>query len=411
MNKPNKNSLTARVIKTDSMSSFMGYLPNPDEVLRDSGEAISIYREMKADGRVKSLLKLSRSKVSAIPVYLEKGESADKVDTFVREALKTNPLGKLIRRLLSAMDYGFSVVEIVWMDDKGWWKPLDQVLRKPERFAFDQEGNLKLKNQTGVQDLSQEAYKFLIYRHDKEAENPYGTSILKAAFWPWKFKKAGLGFWLAAAEKFAVPSILALFDSTDTEEKVQERASLLSQMLSTVSSGSSASLANVRDVRVLEASGNLSEFRALMDWCDTQISYAITGQTLATGESEFGTRAQGEVHEDTMEDSIQAVIPDLTEVLQRFIDWIVELNFGPGNPSPQVRFDTNSYANWEMVRDALDRGVPVSKSALYNRYGLPEPDGEDDVFIKPSNMGLDSGLMLADTTPGKKKLRRPMMLG
>ena len=35
-----------------------------------------------------------------------------------------------------------------------------------------------------------------------------------------------------------------------------------------------------------------------------------------------------------------------------------------------------------MIRDAIDRGVPVSLKALYNKIHLPEPVDEKDAFIK-----------------------------
>ena len=46
---------------------------------------------------------------------------------------------------------------------------------------------------------------------------------------------------------------------------------------------------------------------------------------------------------------------------------------------------------------AIDRGVPVSKQALYNDYGLPQPADEEDTFKKD----LQQGFMLSDS--GKKK--------
>ncbi|WP_435372790.1 phage portal protein family protein [Treponema phagedenis] len=37
-------------------------------------------------------------------------------------------------------------------------------------------------------------------------------------YWPWRFKQFGWEFWLKAAKKAGVPSIVALFESTNTEE-------------------------------------------------------------------------------------------------------------------------------------------------------------------------------------------------
>lgn len=412
----NANTLSARVIKVDDLvGSFMGYMPNPDEVLRDTGEAIGIYRSMKSDPRVKSLLTVAKSAILEVPPLLEHGEASDKVFDLCKRAIDAVPFYNMEKRLLSAIDYGFSAVEMVWKNTNGWWLPEDVVLRKPERFAFDKEGRLKHKCPGGeLVDLYAQDYKWLVYRFDKDAENPYGTSALKACYWPWKFKKAGAEFWLMAAEKFAVPSILALFDTSEPEDKVRQRALDLSELLSTVQSGAGAALANIRDVKLLTAPEKVSEFRSLMEWCDTQLAYGIVVQSLAVQEAEHGTRAQAEVHQGTFMSVARNACRDLAPVLQQVLDWVVELNFGPGEAVPQVVFDLDDHATWDQVRDAIDRNVPVSRAALYDRYGLPEPADDDDVFVKPSDPAQQSsGFGLADPAGhGKKKVlrRRPMML-
>ena len=380
--KPDPAVMTARVIKLDDISSFMGYMPNPDEVLRDTGEAIGIYRDMKTDPRVKSLLAVAKTAVLNYPIQLDQGEAPDSTMKLVTKALADLPLYSVAKRLLSGVDYGFAAVELVWEND-GLWRPIDSVLRKPERFRFDSEGRLKYLHYGELVDLYSDPYKWLVWRHDKDAENPYGTSALKSCYWPWKFKKAGAEFWLMATEKFAVPSILALFECADDEGKIRERAASLADMLGQLSSGSGAALANIKEAKVLEADGKLSEFTALMDWCDKQIAYGLVYQSLAVQESQYGTRAQADVHEDTFLATMKGIARDITPVLQRVVDWIVELNVGPGAPTPSVVFDLADYADWKAVVEAIDRGVPVSLKALYNRYALPKPTDEGDAFSAP----------------------------
>jgi len=407
--KPDRRLLEARVIPSgDLFSSFVGFMPNPDEVLRDTGEALTVYREMRTDARVKSLLTVARSAVLNYPLRLEQGEASDAVMEDAGAAFKTVSLYGIAKRLLSGMDYGYGVVELVWKQEGGAWLPEDAVLRKPERFAFDAEGRLKLRDSgSGTVDLYEQAFKWLVYRHDKDAENPYGTSVLRACYWPWKFKKAGLEFWLMATEKFAVPSILALFESQDSPEKIRERALELAGMLNQVSSGSGAAFANIKDAKVLQPDGRVSEFRSLMDWCDTQIAYAIVFQSLAVQEAQNGTRAQAEVHEGTFREATKGVCRDLQQVLQRGVDWFVELNYGPDETSPKVAFDLADYATWAMICEAIDRGVPLSRDALYDRYGLPKPKDEGDAFLAPAP-AVQSAFALADPSV-KKKPARPRL--
>jgi phage gp29-like protein len=397
--------LQMRVIPAPSFMRFLSYMPNPDEVLRDTGEAIAIYREMKTDPRIRSLLAVAKGGSLNYPLRVEPRKAAAPVMEMVKSCLESLPLYNIQKRLLSGLEYGYSVVELVWGTRDGWWFPVDSVLRRPERFAFDSGGELKYFRQGELVDLSAQQYKWLIYRHDKDAENPYGTALLKSCYWPWKFKKAGAEFWLMATEKFSVASILALFESTEDEATIRKRAEQLSEMLSSMRSGSGAAIANIKDAKVIETSGDLESFKALCDWCDAQMGYAIVYQNLTTQESQMGTRAQATVHEDTFLQTVKGTCREMTPVLQRYIDWIVELNYGPDEPVPAVVFDLEDYASWKELCDAIDRSIPVSRTALYDRYGLPRPKDESDSFVKPEVSS--SPLGFADD---EKKKTRPLLI-
>ena len=51
-----------------------------------------------------------------------------------------------------------------------------------------------------------------------------------------------------------------------------------------------------------------------------------------------------------------------------------------------MQFDLSDYASWEVVKDAIRLGVPVSLSALYDRYGLPRPEKDEDTFIQQASV-------------------------
>jgi hypothetical protein len=410
--KPDPALMTARVIQMNELfSSFVGYMPNPDEVLRNTGEAISIYREMKTDARIKSLLAVAKTAVLNYSIQLNQGDATDSTMAIVKASMDEQMLYGIVKRLLSAMEYGFATVELIWTEPEQSgdpWQLVDTVLRRPERFRFDCEGRLKYLRNGALEDLYSQGYKWLVWRHDKDAENPYGTSALKACYWPWKFKKAGAEFWLMATEKFSVPSVLALFDCADDPVKIRERAAGLAEMLGNMGSGSGAALANIRDAKIIETDHELSEFAPLMDWCDTQMAYALVYQSLAVQEAKNGTRAQADVHEDTFLATMKGIARDIMPVLQRVVDWIVELNVGPGESAPHVAFDLEDYASWDTIVDAIDRGVPVSLKALYSRYALPRPADENDSFIKPEGLATPSSSTFADDV--KKKTRGRLRL-
>lgn len=381
-----KHVLVGEVISpfAAKLGAFIDYMPNPDELLEETGQQLEVYRKMLLDARIFSLLDMRKTEVLNYPYYLMPGDDspkARKIKDFTAQMIKNLNLYQEMKELLSALDFGFAVSEVVWsVQNDGKWSVVALKNRKAERFQFRPDGTPVVVDGWQKRPL-EEPYKYIVHRHNAGAENPYGSSVLKAAYWPWIFKKAGWRFWLTAAEKFGVPTVLALFD-TDDEEKARERAKMLAEMLSGIQSDAAVALANVKEVTTLEVKGDLSFFKVLIDACDVQISYAITGQSLATGEGHYGTRAQAEIHEHRQKTLTAGDAKMLAYTLNKtLIAWIVELNFGLNVPKPTLEFDTDDYASWEIVKDAIDRGIPISRNALYTKYNIPRPGDDNDVFI------------------------------
>ncbi|MBI3584208.1 MAG: DUF935 family protein [Nitrospinae bacterium] len=381
--------LTAEVISPflAKLDRFLDFMPNPDELLKDTGESLEIYQKMLLDARIFSLLEIRKSEVLNFPFYVLPGGETPRdkeIANFVSKTIKSLNLYQELKELLSALEFGFSLSEVVWELRNGKWIPLSLKSRKNERFNFKTDGTPILITPSGRQELK-EPYKFIVHRHNPQAENPYGNSVLKQCYWPWMFKKAGWRFWLTAAEKFGVPTVLVIFE-TDDEQKAKERAKNLAESLSGIQSDAAVALANVKEVTTLEIKGDLSAFKVLIEACDTQISYGITGQSLATAESKYGTRAQGQVHENILRSITVGDARQINYTLNKtLIAWITELNFGSDVPKPILEYDLDEYASWEIVKDAIDRGVEVSKSALYTKYNIPKPADDKDVFVLSSD--------------------------
>lgn len=394
--KPTLKQMTTPLI-TDSVLNFLSYMPNPDDVANGTAASYETYRNMRKDPRIKSLLGKLKSAALNFPMFINQDNSDDKVFEFIKDLKIFKNMLKKNRRMLVALDYGFSVSELVWKIENGKYIPNNFITRKPERFHFNNNWELFLSDSGQNIKLDQD-YKWLILQHEPDDENPYGTSVLRCCYWPYLFKQAGYDFWLQATEKFSVTSLVGLFtaDSGD-ENKLRQTAQEIAEMLMNVSSGSTGALANVNDVKEISMSGDLAHFKELVEACDLQISYGLTGQSIATSATNGGSLALGEVQADILYEDCKAIALELQKVLQKIIDWTVELNFGPGVPAPLIQFDVDRKASFDQVMQAIDRKIPVSKSALYSQYALPEPIDEDDVFIRE-----DSGMMLSDSDKKKK---------
>lgn len=394
MKKPTEKELTTQII-TDSVLNFISYMPNPDDIVSGTLESYETYRKMRTDPRIKSLLTKIKSAALNFPLHIMQGEADDKVYDFVKNMKIFQNMQKKSKRMLSALDYGFSVSELVWKIENGVYIPETFITRKPERFCFNKNWELFL-NSLGAKTILDQDYKWLIFQHDPDDENPYGTSVMRCVYWAWMFKQAGYDFWLQATEKFSVKSLVALFQADGDENHIRSRATQIAEMLMGVTSGSSAAVGNIQSIQDIGMTGDLSHFKELVEACDVQISYGLTGQSIATATTNGGSLALGEVQADLLYEDCKGIALELQSVLQKIIDWTVELNYGKEAKAPQIVFDVEKRATFDQVMKAIEKKIPVSKSSLYSYYGLPEPKDEEDTFLIE-----DSPVMLSDSETPK----------
>lgn len=379
--------LSARVIDPVQMqfSNFLNFMPNPDLLLAKTGQPLSIYREMLLDGKISSLLDIRKCSVLEHPRFLKPADDtplAQEIADFVQECYDALNDYQDLKDLLSALDFGFSVAEVIWELWQGKWWPVRLEHRKQERFGFQTDFTPYLLQDPARRPLT-DPCKFIVHRNGNSSENPYGTAVLSMCYWPWVFKKAGWRFWMQAADKFGCPSVMALFDCDNTTEAAR-RATTIATMLAGIRGDGGLALANVKEVKALEMSGSLDGFETLIRCANAEISYAVTGQSLATSESQYGSRAQGEVHERIIDVFTKGDARALAYTENKtLVSWIVLLNYGPDAPVPLWEYDFEDDASWETVMGAIESGIPLSLAKLYDRYNLPKPKDENDVFLKP----------------------------
>ena len=405
MKKTDKQTLTTQVITDNMLGSFLNYMPNPDDIAPGTNSSYETYREMRTDPRIKSLLGKLKTAALNFPIHITQPEGcSDNIFKFVKGFDLWNRLYSKLKRILSGLDYGFSVSELVWLHKDGAWIPDNIITRKPERFVFGHDWRLYF-NQLGERKLLDHPFKWLEYHHDTDDENPYGTSVLRCVYWPWMFKRAGYEFWLQATEKFSVKSIIALFKAEGDDKTIADRAKAVAEMLLGITSGSAAAVGNVDSIHEVNMSGDLIGFASLVDACDTQISYGLTGQSIATSKTDGGSLALGEVQADLFYEDAKGIAQELQTLIQKVINWAVELNGYADVTAPLIEFDTERKASFDQLMKAIEKGIPVSKDAMYNQYGLPKPRNDEDNFImeKPS-----AELALSDSS--KKKVQTNPMI-
>ncbi|MDR2662883.1 MAG: DUF935 domain-containing protein [Treponema sp.] len=384
MAKINKADLEKQIVDIGMFRSFISAADDAADWLSQVGESSRIFGEMLDDGRILSLVDQRKMRVRWLDMAARDGDSA-RLNEACRAALDYNRVQKVCSQLLNAIPNGIAISEIVWENQNGLYIPVDFLPIPRSQLSFPLCGadwRMPVYSPTGKR--LDEPRKFLVHRNDRGTGNPWGNPALRSAYWPWKFKRLGFKFWIMAAERIGVPSILAIFDAKNDTE-VKQRANILVDLLKKITSGASAALGNVKEVKYLDASGALKDFDVIITTCNTEIAYAITGQSLTTNQAEYGTKAQGELHERSFDAVTFGDAQDLQAAVQPLFDWFAEINF-PGVPPLRFEIDAGEKASWKVLTEAIDRGIPVSKKALYDLHKIPEPESEEDTFTRPEGM-------------------------
>jgi phage gp29-like protein len=374
-----QQELTTRIIDiSTSMRSIIGYLDDTNNWLASVGESQEVFSKMMNDPKIESLIDNRKDRVQMM--YGSISDSGNAViDNACREHLSFNLIYKLNTILLNAIPYGIALCEIVWDKKDNLYIPVDFIPIPRTAITFPQ--GSRVPYLSALNRPLDEPYKFIIHRNDKGDGNLWGTPALRSCYWAWKFKQLGFKFWMMAAERLGVPSILAIFETKNAEE-AQKRSADLNQILGSLKSGSSGAFANVKEIKVVD--GAIKDFETIVKVCNEEISYGITAQSLMTSEAQYGTKSQGLLHAETYKFTTTHDAYLIQQAVQRLYNYFVEVNF-PGAAAPSYDIDSTDYADWEIIRDAIDRNIPVSLNALYDKVHLPRPENDADKFVKPSS--------------------------
>jgi phage gp29-like protein len=360
------------------MRSIIGYLDDTNSWLASVGESQEVFTRMMNDPKIESLIENRKDRVRQMYGSVTDSGSAV-VDNACREHITFNLLYKLNTVLLNAVPYGIALCEIVWERKGGLFVPVDFIPVPRTAVNFPHGGKHGVPYLSALNRPMDEPYKFIVHRNDSGDGSVWGTPALRSCYWPWKFKQAGFRFWMQAAERLGVPSVLAIFETRNAEDAKKKSEELL-PLLQNMKSGSSGAFANIKEIKVVD--GAIKDFETIVKVCNEEISYGITAQSLMTSEARYGTKSQGLLHAETYKFTTTRDAYLVMRSDQLLFDYFVGVNF-PGAAVPVFDIDSTDYADWETIRDAIDRNIPVSLNALYDKVHLPRPENEKDSFVNP----------------------------
>jgi len=393
--KATKHTLTNEIATRQSDPNFYGalsFLPNPDTVLRNLGKSWEAFDAIYGDAHVMGELRSIRSGMLSFEYRLN-AASDDAQDVRAKElcdqVLKHKPApgmtwSDVIWNMAKSIFFGFAVHEVIWQRQGNFLIP-GLVLDKPQRrFVFGTENELRLRTRENLmngEELGDK--KWLLTRHMPSYDNPYGIAVFSACFWPYIFKHNGFKYFAKFCEKYGIPWAIGKLpmgtDKTVQDEMLANLVSMIEDAVATIPSDGS--------VELLEHlhSGQLVHER-LIQVCNSEMSKALTSQTLATEVQDKGARAVSETHREREQSVNESDRETICDTFNQLFAWITELNISGAQP-PKFEFyeEAEARKEWVEVLTGANSLVDIPKQFAHDRLQIPMPKDGEEVLPKTNS--------------------------
>ena len=283
-----------RVVSSGALdlANFAGEIvSNPDTVLVSLGGELKNYAKLLRDDQVHSLLEQRQDALIAAEWEVVPGgeDSRDReAADFLRGQLMALNWDAITRRMHKGVLYGYSVAECIWGMD-GNKITLDAVkIRKPWRFGFGKDGELKLRVNAQTFLMPERKFWIAVWGADDD-DSPYGQGLGHALWWPVYLKRNGAKFWAAYLDKFGSPSVKSKYPAGATEK---EKATAL-EAAKAFRNESAVAVPEGFDVELIEAAKNSGgSYEEFLKYWDGAIAKIILSQTGTTQQGQYSGTAE-----------------------------------------------------------------------------------------------------------------------
>lgn len=325
--------------------------------------------------------------------------------------------------LLSAIVKGFSVAEILWGSDGSETYPKEIRIKDQNRFSFSymEEAQTFTVNLLTPNDRWDgeplPPRKFIVHTFHGEYDNPLGYGLGEKLYWPVWFKKNGIRFWLAFADKFGSPTAIGKYPANHPNAEAY-RDALLSA-IGKIAQEAGVAIPEDTAIEYLEATrgSTVSVYEGLSEFMNSEISKAMLGETGSTDQGGGGgSRARDEVG-NSVRISIAKFDADLlADTLNRsLIRWMTDFNYPVGSvgypklswkfPELEEKEDLNARVGRDTnLRELGWRLTPEKLAQVYGDGYVPlsgDSDEEEPPLVSTLGVGGTQSLMqfLGQTAP------------
>lgn len=362
---------------------------NVDEIIRMKG-GFTEYKRMLHDDGVKAALSFKKILVYGRSYDIDPASDSEKdkdVADFVTWAFKRAKIKRVVKEMLTALNFGFSVGEILWEYTLYKGKPCITLkgvkFRDPETIEFnlDKHGNIKsiiqIDTQFNANEIELPINRVLHYAHQGELGNVYGVSDLRSIYKNWWAKKFLINFWNVYLERLGSPTLLMKYPK-GASTKLQ---STLKEILQDLGNRAEILVPEGVAVDVLESTrAGQATYNEALTYHDAAIAKGIlVPALLGFGEKQTrGADSQSRLQLRTLFKVTDEIGQECSEIIQeKIIKPLVDLNFDV-TEYPDLIWQ--SYGEYEATEIA-------DVIRLLHNAGIIDPDQEDVNYVR-SIVGL-----------------------
>ncbi|MEF1255990.1 DUF935 domain-containing protein [Vibrio sp. M260112] len=333
--------------------------------------------------------------------------SEDKADLEMAERVRAimddDQIPELFFDLLDGLGKGLSVVQILWDTKATPWKPEDYKWVDPRYLRQDSDTlqEILLISNDAPSGEPLEPYKFMVHTPRSKSGSVWRNGLARLVAVMYMLKSFTVRDWWAFAEVFGIPVRVGKYGPNASSEDI----STLVNAIGRIASDAGAVIPESMKLELIETAkgnGGNTLFENMARWCDEQISKAVLGQTMTAdnGSSQSQANVHNEVRMDIAEWDARQLQSCINEYLVK--PYII-LNWGVQTHYPKVRIKIPQPEDLKMLVDSItpliDRGLKISASSVREKFGLSEPDENEEVLMPTS-------AILAQTMPAAMNSQR-----
>ena len=305
----------------------------------------------------------------------------------------------LLVNLLDALGKGVACAEVVWSRRGGRWRPASYHRIDPRWLVFGDDGEPMLVGGDGARQPAPaaggwtmpaerlEPLKFVYHAHKGKCGLDARGGLSYACVAMFLLKSVAARDWWAFGEVFGLPWRVGRYGQNATDEDIRT----LQEAILALAADAGCVIPDSMAIELVSApsgSGASSSdglFRGRADWCDSQVSKAVVGQTMTADAG--SSRAQAEVHADVRDDFIKDDVRQLCDTLSdQLVAWYCALNHAPRPAGwPRVRLPAPpEEIDLEGITSAIDAGLRVPAAWLRGRLGIPDPQPGEELVEAPA---------------------------